>query len=93
MKFAEGTRVVAAQQQVSCRVGDEATILNLRNGAYYGLNPVGARVWDLIQQPKTVADLRDTLISEYDVDPARLESDILELVTQLSENKLVEISG
>ncbi len=93
MKFAEGTRVVAAQQQVSCRVGDEATILNLRNGAYYGLNPVGARVWDLIQQPKTVADLRDTLIAEYDVDPARLESDILELVTQLSENKLVEISG
>ena len=29
--------MVASQEQVSCRLDSEAAILNLRNGAYYGI--------------------------------------------------------
>jgi len=93
MDLLKETRVVASQEQVSCDLGGEAAILNLKNGIYYGLDPVGARVWNLIQQPRTLAELREILVAEYDVDAARVESDIRDLLTQLLDNELVEISG
>jgi len=89
----ESTRIVASQEQVSCNLGVEAAILNLKNGIYYRLNPIGARVWDLIQSPRSFVEIRDILIDEYDVDPARLESDIRDLLNRLADNQLVEISG
>ena len=89
----ESTRIVASQEQVSCILGVEAAILNLKNGIYYRLNPIGARVWDLIQSPRSFVEIRDILIDEYDVDPARLESDIRDLLNRLADNQLVEISG
>jgi len=93
MYLSEGTIIVASQEQVSCNLGAEAAILNLKNGVYYGLDPVGARVWNLLQQPRTVAELRDILAAEYDAEAARLESDIRDLLSRLAENQLVEISA
>ena len=93
MDLLTGTRIIASPEQVSCDMGGEAAILNLKSGTYYGLDPVGARIWNLLQQPRTVGELRDILITEYDVDAARLESDIRALLGRLADNQLVEISG
>ena len=43
--------VVASPDQVSCALGDESAILSLSKTIYYGLNPVGTRVWRLLRQP------------------------------------------
>lgn len=83
--------VVAAKEQVSCDVGGEAAILNMRNGVYYGLDSVGARVWDLIQKPRCVADLNATVLREYDVEPARCERDLLDLLQSLLAEGLIEL--
>jgi len=92
MYLFEKTYIVASREQVSCALGEDVAILNLKNGVYYGLDPMGARIWNLLQQPRTLAELRDILINEYDVDAARLELDIEELLSQLADNQLVEIS-
>jgi hypothetical protein len=84
--------VVAAKSQVSCDVGGEAAILSMQNGIYYGLDPIGARVWNLIQQPQSVADLREAILSEYDVEPERCERDLLDLLQALLAEGLIELS-
>jgi hypothetical protein len=81
-----------SKDQVSCDLEGEAAILNLKNSVYYGLDPVGARVWQLIQEPTTLAQIRDVLRAEYDVDASQLESDIRDLVEQMAEQGLVEIT-
>lgn len=86
------TRVVATKEQVSCDLAGEAAILNLKNGVYYGLDPVGARIWNLIQEPKTLAELRETLLAEYEVEPERLDADLRSLLSQLAEQQLIDIS-
>ncbi|MGA8768732.1 MAG: PqqD family protein, partial [Candidatus Acidiferrales bacterium] len=58
--------VIATPEQVSCPLGEESAILNLKNTVYYGLNPVGARVWNLLQQARSVGELRNALLDEYD---------------------------
>lgn len=83
--------VVATKDQVSSDVGGEAVILNMQNGVYYGLDPVGARIWNLVQQPKCVAELRDAVVSEFEVEPARCEMDLIELLQNLLTEGLIEL--
>jgi hypothetical protein len=87
------TIVVAAPEQVSCPLGEESAILNLKNSVYYGMNPVGARVWDLLKQPKSVTELRNALLEEYEVDEVRCGNDLLALLETMRSEGLIEIRG
>ena len=90
--FCDDARIIISEAQVSADLGGEAAILNLKNGVYYGLDSVAARVWNLIQQPRTFRELRDILIEEYDVERPRLESDLQNLLNQLADEQLVQIA-
>jgi coenzyme PQQ synthesis protein D (PqqD) len=89
--LSSSSTIVAAKEQVSCDLSGQAAILNLESGLYYGLEGVGARIWDLIQEPRTVRQLRDLLTKEYDVEPERCERDLLSLLARLATVGLVEI--
>jgi hypothetical protein len=83
--------VGATRDHVSCSLGDEAAILNLKNTVYYGLNPVGTRVWDLVQQARSVREIRDALLDEYDVEAEQCERDLLDLLQKMREQGLIEV--
>jgi hypothetical protein len=85
------TRVVAARDQVSAQLDGEAVVLSLADGVYYGLNPVGATVWTLLERPRTVAELRDAVVAEYDVDAPTAQADLLRLLGELAARGLVEL--
>jgi hypothetical protein len=85
--------VVAAKDRIWCDMAEEAVILNLDSGVYYGLNPVGARVWKLIQEPKTVSDLLATLLETYDVAVDQCETDLFSLLQDLAANELIVIEA
>ena len=82
--------VVAAKNQLSSDLGGETAILDLKAGMYYGLDDVGTRVWDLVQEPSNVGDIRDRLLEEYDVAPERCERDLLALLQRLADEGLIE---
>jgi len=78
-------------QVMARQVGDETVILDLGSGTYFGLDPVGARIWQLIGEGKTLGEICDTMLDEYDVTREALEHDVMELVARLLEQKLVSI--
>ena len=84
--------VVAAKDQVSCDLEGEVAILSLANGIYYGLDPIGAHVWTLLQQPRRVEEIRDAVLREYEVEPERCQSDLLALLERLQSEGLIEVS-
>jgi hypothetical protein len=83
--------VVVTQDQVSCDLEGEVAILNLTNGVYYGLDPVGARIWNLIQTSETVNEVREALMEEYAVEPDRCEQDLLTFLQELAAEGLIEV--
>ena len=83
--------VAASRDQVSCELEGEAVILNLADEVYYGLDPVGARIWELIREPRCVAEVRDLVVAEFEVDAATAERDLLALLETLAERRLVEV--
>ncbi len=88
-----GDVVVVAQDLVSADLEREAVILNLKDGVYYGLDPMGARIWNLIQQPRSVTEIIETLLEEYEVDPQRLSNDLLGLLKEMAARGLIEVRG
>lgn len=83
--------VVAAPHHAACDLAGEAVILDLDSGLYYGLEAVGARIWELLRDPIRVAALRDTLLGEYDVAPKVCQSDLLAVLGELLSAGLIEV--
>ena len=86
------SRVVAAKDQVSSSLAGEMVILSLQTERYFGLDRVGARIWDLLKAPARVADIRDTIVAEYEVEPERCERDVLALLERLADQGLIEMT-
>jgi hypothetical protein len=91
LPLADGAVIVASSGQLSCDLGGEAAILSMKDGLYYGLNAVGARIWELLQMPRRVAEIRDALVEEYAVGPEQCEQDLRELLERLAVAGLIEI--
>ena len=72
-------------------IDNETVLLDTEGGYYFGLDTVGTRMWQLIQQHRNLRPVYDTLLEEYDVTPDQLESDLLNLVERLAEKGLVVI--
>ena len=86
------SRVVVSPKQIFCKIEGETALLQLDDGVYYGLDPVGTRIWDLIQEQCTVGDLRDRICAEFEVDAATCERDLLELLNSLADARLIEVA-
>jgi|SRR5690348_1667023 coenzyme PQQ synthesis protein D (PqqD) len=87
------TVVRASPQQVFCNVADEAVLLSMRDGAYYGLNEVAASIWKHIQEPLTLLELRDALLAEYcDIDEDECERAVASFLMEMISLKLVDLA-
>ena len=87
--------LVASGDQVSADLSSDTSgsivILNLKDGIYYELKEVAARVWTLIQQPRSIQAVLDILLEEYEVDAGRCEADLIKLAEDLSKRGLINI--
>jgi hypothetical protein len=87
------TDKITIRTQVMARtVGDETVILDLASGTYYGLDPVGARIWQLMAEGKALDQVCETMLDEYDVTREDLERDVLALVQTLLDKALVGLA-
>lgn len=91
MRLDSSSIIVAAQNHPAAAVGDETVILDPNDGRYYGINSVGSRIWQIIQTPTSVAEIRDRIVAEYAVEPNRCEADIITLAHQLLAAQLVQV--
>ena len=85
---------VTVPAQVMARtVGNETVILDLASGTYYGLDPVGARMWQLMTEGQTLAQLCTQMLDEYEVSQEDIERDVLALVQTLLDKQLVSLGA
>jgi hypothetical protein len=74
------------------KLGDEVAILNSETGTYFGLDPVGSRIWCLMAEGIGIDEVVTRLLSEYQVDEERVRDDLRELIEQLEARALVQVS-
>jgi len=79
-----------SDEVVTREVGGEVMLLDLASGTYFGLNAVGGRFWQLLEDGKSPAEAREALLTEYDVSAEVLDADLEALLQELSANGLVQ---
>ena len=84
--------VTIPTQVMARRVGDETVILDLASGTYFGLDPVGARIWQLMTEGKTLAEVCATMLAEYEVTREDIERDVLRLAEELRAKQLISVA-
>jgi hypothetical protein len=82
---------VRIPDQVATRkIGDETILLNLETGTYFGLDPVGSRFLELLEQNGKLAAAYTAMLAEFDVSPKTLEADLLRLSEEMCAKGLLE---
>jgi hypothetical protein len=74
---------------MSRNLGEDCVMLDLASGTYFGLDEVGARVWQLLAEGKSVSETCEVLAREYDASREQIDADVRLLVDELAANGLV----
>ena len=85
----DAPRYVRVADIVSADMDGERVMLNVEQGAYFGLGGVGGTVWDFLDQPRGQHEIVDLVVAEFDVDAATCHSDIDRFLGDLMRQGLV----
>ncbi|MEN9518190.1 MAG: hypothetical protein RLZZ381_778 [Cyanobacteriota bacterium] len=88
----QSTTYKVSTNHLYSEIADEAVILNLESGVYYGLNSVGVDIWQWLQQPQTEEKLLDLVLEEYEVTPEQAKQDLQSILKEMLEVGLLEVS-
>lgn len=75
---------------LTSHIDDEVVMMSSEKGMYYNLNPIGSRIWELLDIPQSLESLCAQLMEEYDVDEATCKQETVEFIQSLLERGLVE---
>jgi hypothetical protein len=78
---------------VDSGVGDETVILHLGNDTYYGLDPLGTRIWAMLKDGDQPPAIRGALLTEYDVEAGVLEADMRKFLSDLLAHDILIADG
>lgn len=67
-------------------------LLDLASEQYFGLDPVGTRIWTLLGEDDRLGSVHAALCDVYDADPTRIASDLITLVGRLADAGLVKVA-
>jgi hypothetical protein len=84
-------RIEVSAEVLSQEVDGETVVLDLNSEAYFGLDKVGTRVWQLIQEVGELPAVYDIMLNEYDVDAELLQKDLDTLIARLAEAGLISM--
>lgn len=83
--------VARSPDTVSRVIGEEAVIILPELGELKVVNEVGARLWNLVDSQKTIADLVNIICEEFDVTRDVGEQDVLDFLQQMVDKKMLII--
>jgi hypothetical protein len=84
-------KVVSEQTVFAQEVDDEMVLLDMNSEKYFGLDSVGAVMWQVIEEKKVLKDVLNELLSYYDVEEERLKQDLLHFVENLQKSGLIRV--
>ncbi|MCX2980391.1 PqqD family protein [Halieaceae bacterium IMCC14734] len=86
-------KVTLSSEALSQQVSGETVIMDLASETYFGLDPVGTRIWELLQTEHSLQSVFDTLQQEYDVTATTLSEDLEKLLRELQQAGLATLTA
>lgn len=87
------TLVAPPDEALAAEIDGEIVIMDVESGAYFNLDPVGAAVWRKLTVPTTVRSLCLALTEEYDAPLEVIQTDVIRLLEQMLELRLIAVTN
>ena len=84
--------VTQSPELVSANIEGQTALMSITNGSYYGMDPIGSRVWALIAQPRSVSAVVDQLLTEFAVERPICEQHVLAFLQTLAAADLLQVT-
>ncbi len=91
LKLRLADQITVSPEVLFQEVGGEAVLLDLKSESYFGLDDVGMRIWQLLQEQDSLRAVFEHMLAEFDVEPVRLKEDLLKHVGELADAGLVTL--
>jgi len=75
------------------QINNECVLLDMDSEQYFGLDDVGARMWQILSENEDTEKVVTLLLAEYDIDEATLRQDLLNLIAELGNVKLISFEN
>ena len=89
MKITLDTVIKRSDELVHSDMDGETVMMSIEQSQYYGLDSVGTRIWDLIEDQMRVSDICAALMNEYDVTEQQCQQDVISFLQDMLENNTV----
>jgi hypothetical protein len=93
MSIGMATCIKQSKGVLSAWIGDDLVLMNAANGAYCGLDAIGAEIWQRLAEPTQVRALCESLVLCFEADVGTIERDVIALLCGMAEQHLLEESN
>jgi len=90
-KIGLNTTISRSDTILASDLGEEFVMMNINSGTYFNLVEVGARVWGMMEKEVTISDIRDKLVSEYDIDPETCANEVIAFAEEMQSLGLANL--
>lgn len=85
------SKVCQSKEIDATDLNGEKVMMNLDKGKYFALNPVGSRIWDIINKEINVNEIVNILLNEYDIDRETCEKSVVNYLEILKDAELIAV--
>lgn len=85
------SKIVQNKKIDASDIDGDKVMMDLDKGMYFSLNSVGSRIWDIIENPITIDQVVEVLLSEYDIDKNECKETVVSFIKGLEENELIKV--
>ncbi len=85
------TVVARSEEPVAVEVDRTVVMMSVDQGMYFGLEGTGPRIWALLEQPRSVQQLCDELMKEFDIDAEACRIEVCNFLEELRRAQLVRV--
>src|SRR6056297_1475517 len=77
------TKLKRSNEPMQAGLDDEVVMMSVEKGSYYSLDPVGAQIWSLLEDPVQVSELIERLLEIYDAEPEVCKKETLQFLDSM----------
>ena len=77
-------------EMIHANIDNETILMSLTNGEYYGINNIGSKIWELLENSMSIGELIENLTTIYDITKEQCETDIVCFLTDMQEKEIIK---
>lgn len=87
------SKIARSEGMVEAEIDGETVMMSVEQGSYYGLDSIASRIWALIESPKSIREICEQLVLEYEVEMDQCQDDVMGFLHEMAERKVIQLSA